>query len=212
MEKRNNLVSVLLIGSLWGIAEATVGYLVHVISLFTFYGLSGMIMSMIAVYFMRMAVKTTGKVSSIFYVSLVAASIKLFDLALPFLPATKTINPAIAILAEGLAVVFAWNVFFKKEQILVASIAAGIGWRIIYGVGIVLFNLLTGSASLLSAPLLTFILSFILLQGLINGLFIYPVFATKKIHSVTGKFATSPVFAAIAFVIAVSFEILSHII
>ncbi len=114
MYKKNNLVSILVIGSFWGITEATVGYLMHLISLFTFYGLSGIIMTMIAVYFMRMAYRTTGKVSSIFYVSIVAASIKLFDLALPFLPAAKTINPAIAILSESLAVVFVWNLFLQR--------------------------------------------------------------------------------------------------
>lgn len=212
MNKKSTLVSIVIIGSLWGMAEATVGYLAHIVSFFTFYGISGMIMSAIAVYFMRMAVKTTQKISSIFYVSLIAAAIKLFDLFLPFLPATKTINPAIAILAEGLSVAIAWKVFFSHKKALSSAMFTGIAWRVVYTFGIALFNIAFFGSFVLSAPVVTYILSFILLQGAINGLILYPVFKSEKVFELKGELASRPEFAIISLAIAVSLELLSRII
>ncbi|GEM_PF-663752 len=212
MVKRNTVVSIMVIGSLWGMAEATLGYLAHVISLFTFYGVSGMLMSAVALYFMRMAVKTTQKTSSIFYVSIIAASIKLFDLFLPFLPVTKTINPAIAILAEGLAVTVAYNVFFSSKKFFSAALFTGIGWRVLYTAKIALLGIIfTGSYSL-PVPALNYVLSFIIAQGILNGLILYPVFKTEKIYELKGELAYRPEFAIISVALAVSFELLSRIV
>ncbi len=212
MDKKNTLMSILIIGALWGMAEATVGYLAHIVSFFTFCGISGMVMSAIAVYFMRMAVKTTKKVSSIFYVSLVAASIKLFDLFLPFLPVTKTINPAIAILAEGLSVVVAWKVFFSHKKAFSSAMFTGIAWRVLYALGVALFNMVFYGSFALPTSAATHILSFILLQGVINGIILYPVFKSEKIFELKGQLATRPGFAIISLAMAISLELFSHII
>ncbi len=89
---------------------------------------------------------------------------------------------------------------------------AGIGWRLIYGIGIVLFNLISGNASLLSTSLSSFILSFVLLQGMVNAFFIYPVFSLKKMRTLSGRLVTKPGFAILSLMAAVSIELLSHII
>ncbi len=212
MEKRNTIVSIIVIGSLWGMAEATLGYLAHVVSILTFYGISGMLMSAVAVYFMRMAVKTTNRVSSIFYVSLIAAGIKLFDLFLPFLPAAKTINPAIAIIAEGLALSVAWKLFFSHHRSFHASIFTGVSWRIIYLAGVAFVNVMINGHYTLPSTIFTYILSFILLQGLLNSLVIYPVLRAKSIKYPSRDILIRPEFAIVSFSIAVSLELLSRII
>lgn len=203
MKDKKYIIASITIGSLWGIAEATIGYVAHVVSLFTFLGFAGMLMSTIGAYFMKMAVKTTKKANYILYVSFVAASIKLFDLLLPFLPLSKTLNPAMAILAEGLCVFLAWKFFFSKGKIFLGSAAVGFGWRIIHAliVGI--------PTNLISVP---YILTFVLLQGAINSLLLYPIFKTQKIQILETKLVRKPVYAITFLLMAISLEIISHII
>ena len=203
MEQRNNAVSIVVIGSLWGITEATLGYLVHILSFFSFYGISGIIMSAVAVYFMRMAFKTTHKLSSIFYVSVIAAGIKLFDLFLPMLPASKTIGPAIAILSEGLVIMLGYALFSKGKKYISLSLFGGISWRIFYLATLFILGYFTPHTSISA-----YILSFILLQGMLNAIFIYPVLKIKNIKALRGELAVRPEFAIILFSLAVSLELI----
>lgn len=209
MEKRHNLISIIVIGSLWGIIEATLGYILHILSSLSFYGISGMIMSTVAIYFMCMAYKTTNKASSIFYVSLVAASIKLFDLFLPFLPITKTINPAIAILSEGLAFSIGLKFFTEEHRAFSLSMFTGISWRVFYLIGALAFNALLFGHFIPSITWTSYITSFILIQGILNGLVIYPVLKIRAIKALKGEILIRPGFAIILFSLAVALELLS---
>lgn len=114
----------ILYGSFWGIAEATIGYILHWI----FFPISGMIMFPIGVYFMKRAENESGKASSIFYVSLVAAFIKAFNLFMPNSSIFKVINPIFMILAQGLLVL----VFLSKNSVvnIKSILASSVLWRV----------------------------------------------------------------------------------
>ena len=88
-------------GSLWGLWEATVGHLVHLIKI---PGLAGFIMFPAAFFFMSRAFARSGRAESIFLAACVAAGFKLFDLFIPGTIVQAAVNPAQAILLEALAV------------------------------------------------------------------------------------------------------------
>jgi hypothetical protein len=85
-------------GSLWGLAEATLGHVLHHIPI---PGIAGYVMFPIGVFFMVQALNHSGKLSAIHLTALVAAQIKLLDLVLPARSPFAVINPAVAILCES---------------------------------------------------------------------------------------------------------------
>lgn len=94
-------------GALWGIVEATLGYLVHLTNIS-----STFVLLPIAFFFMRQVYKSTGKISSIIVISIISCSIKLLDI-FTGIRLDKVINPAISILLEGCT--FAGLVFILKK-------------------------------------------------------------------------------------------------
>ncbi len=102
-ENKKFLNLVLFYGGLWGLAEATLGYLLHFLPT----GVAGMIMFPVAFYFMSNLYKTTGMQSAVLMAGCVAAGIKLTGLAIPLQPPMSVINPAVSILLESL-VIFAF--------------------------------------------------------------------------------------------------------
>ncbi|MBU4445137.1 hypothetical protein KJ656_08665 [bacterium] len=117
---------VLFYGGLWGITEATLGYLLHFLPC----GFSGMFMFPIGFYFMFNAFKTTGKQSTIFYTALIAAAIKLTDLFVPLRTAMTAINPAISIIFESL-VVFAFAKVYKENRHYAGAAVMSLSWIVI---------------------------------------------------------------------------------
>ena len=94
-----------LCGGLWGIAEATLGYLLHLITrVVPAPGLAGFVMFPVGVYFMLKARNLTGRSSAPFLTAVAAAAVKLASAALPGVGWLFVVNPAIAILAQGAAV------------------------------------------------------------------------------------------------------------
>jgi hypothetical protein len=116
-------------GSLWGLAEATIGTLFHVVP-----WIAGAFMFPIGFYFMKKALNGSGKLISIFYTAAIAAGIKLTGLLLPFQHPAKVLNPAASIMMEALAVVLFFSVFnyrkcnFKLKEILPLTL----GWRLAF--------------------------------------------------------------------------------
>lgn len=102
-ENKKFLNLVLFYGGLWGLAEATLGYLLHFLPT----GVAGMIMFPVAFYFMSNLYKTTGMQSAVLMAGCVAAGIKLTGLAIPYPSLMSVINPAVSILLESL-VIFAF--------------------------------------------------------------------------------------------------------
>jgi hypothetical protein len=90
----------LLYGSLWGVAEATVGHLLHLARV---PGLPGLVMVPFAVWIMGRAAVRSRSAAAVFLAGAAAASLKLFDLLVPGTDILALINPIRAILLEALA-------------------------------------------------------------------------------------------------------------
>jgi hypothetical protein len=98
---KKNISIIVFWGAVWGIAEATIGYLLHMVPV----NIGWLFWFPMAVYFMRKAYLQSGELYSIIYVSAISAGIKLLNLLMPA-RIDMVINPAVSILLEG-AVVYA---------------------------------------------------------------------------------------------------------
>jgi hypothetical protein len=99
-------------GLLWGLAEATLGHILHAIPVT---GLAGGVMVPVALVFMQRAYRESGQAAAVMSASAVAATIKLADLVLPGRGVLMAFRPALAILVEGLII----SVLFAALPILV---------------------------------------------------------------------------------------------
>ena len=166
-------------GSLWGIAEATLGYLVHLVTFIP--GLAGFIMFPIGFYFMDRAYKESGKYISLLSTSAVAATIKLMDLFLPGLNPIFTINPAMAILMEGALLMIAYKMIQQSQRTFRfrEALMAAAGWRATF----ILYSLALMALSISDDFFhigIGNILRFFILESLVNALFITAYLKTKK--------------------------------
>jgi hypothetical protein len=88
-------------GAIWGLYEATMGFVVH-----TFVrvpGASSVLLVPFALYCLRGAMRAGGGLRACGVAATTAAAIKLVDFFLPALTVLTVVNPAVAILCEGLA-------------------------------------------------------------------------------------------------------------
>ena len=191
-------------GALWGIAEATIGYLAHLVIFIP--GIAGFIMFPIGFYFMTRAYKDTGKPGILFSTAAVAASIKLVDLFLPNLSPIHTINPAIAILMESAAVFLVFKLLNAKPvqlrfgEVLIACT----GWRL----GFLFYSsilFVTAISQEFIQMGLAHILRFVLLESVINAVIIIAYLKAEKVlkREKTWSFHIRPVTAAAALTAAV---------
>jgi hypothetical protein len=166
MNKKTIYVS-LLAGLLWGLLEASLGYLLHLIPI---PGIAGLIMFPIGFYFMKLAFSASNEPLSIFYTASVAASVKLIDLILPNISVIKVINPSVAILLEA-SVVFVYlyyvlpsrNTVTIYEPMIISAM-----WRVMF----VVYSGTVSSHTILSNGL--FVASkFLIFDSMINGSLIF---------------------------------------
>jgi hypothetical protein len=97
----SGITAALACGALWGSAEATLGHLLHLARI---PGLAGFIMFPVALFFLTRAYGSTGRLGVLPATAAVAASVKLVDAFFPGADLQAVLNPAQAILLEGLAV------------------------------------------------------------------------------------------------------------
>jgi len=118
------IIGILVFGSIWGVLEATLGGFLHLI----IFPNKGAIMAGIGVAIMSLALAIYRKPSMLPGIGLVAASFKLLDVWLFFLPITSIhiINPAMAIIFESLAFSLV-AVFVMKRIAKNAFIGVGAG-------------------------------------------------------------------------------------
>lgn len=129
------IYNIIIWGAIWGIFEATVGYLLHLVS----FGYSWLIWYPVACFFMANVYHNDGRIASIFFVGLLCAAIKMLNLFLPG-RIDKVINPAISIVFEALAmaaVVLAANHLLRgknKSPFIKALMAftMNTAWRLLY--------------------------------------------------------------------------------
>jgi hypothetical protein len=87
-------------GAVWGLGEATLGHVLHLVHI---PALPGLVMGSFAVLVMgRVAARSRGA-GAVFLAGIVAASFKLFDLLVPGTDILALVNPIQAILLEALA-------------------------------------------------------------------------------------------------------------
>jgi hypothetical protein len=99
---QRNLPVVLFWGALWGLSEATLGHLLHIVRI---PGLAGFVMFPVGIFFMLKAYHDSSHLRMILLTASVAATIKLSDLLIPGALVLDVLRPALAILAESLVVI-----------------------------------------------------------------------------------------------------------
>lgn len=135
---KKDLVSpIIFCGAIWGLIEATLGYVLHSIPL----KVGWFFWFPLAFFFVEKAYKETGKLSSILYTAGVAASIKLINLLMPT-RLDRVLNPAMSILLEGLVVFAAFALIERRKELAkfkyVEALSVSVGWRVLYLVYILL--------------------------------------------------------------------------
>ena len=160
------IVQVLFYGSLWGIIEATLGYVLHWIPA----TIAGSILFPIAGVILYKAYQDTNSRLSLMYIGLVAASIKAVDFYLPQISIFKTVNPMMSIVMETLLVVLVVQLLVdpKPQRKYLALPIASIGWRTFFIAWMVAQFYLTGN----QAPYIQSIgaaSQFVLVSGLLSG-------------------------------------------
>jgi hypothetical protein len=153
--------TIILMGALWGICEASIGYVLH----FLPYGFSGMFMFPIGMYFMYNAYKQSNSKNAVLWVGLIAASIKFIDLLLPTRSPMTVINPATSIILESL-VVFAFVKIYNNKKVLASSYVVGLSWILLFTLTqALIFRPATG---LYTLPIIQVVL-FLLMNALVSG-------------------------------------------
>ncbi len=166
---KKNVSAVLLWGGLWGISEATIGYLTHLL----LPGMGWMFYFPAAYGFMRGAYKQTGKASVVLACAILSALIKLLNL--PMTPRLDyVINPAVSIVLEGLAVGLAFRWIYGKNRPMIRygllPFLTSAAWRGLYLIYLLLAPNWIREVSVLYQP--DKLLSFATLELIGNGLVI----------------------------------------
>lgn len=194
------LSTILFFGAIWGLIEATVGHILHFLPML----IAGSVLFPFAAFILVQARKQLDHQYELLYVGLIAASIKAIDFLLPGLSVYKTINPMVSIVMEAL-IVFAVIKYMSSEKEgnkIVMWQSASIGWRVLFVTYMAIQFALTGNL----APYidsLTALLSFVLLEGIISGLFAYGLIHLNKkelIIPFTQKYAVSLSLVVIALI------------
>jgi len=128
--KIQTLSTIVFFGSLWGITEATLGYVLHIIPGLSLYT-SGAVLFSFASLILFKAYQKTNSRSSLVAIAVIAAAIKATNFFLPIVSVFKVINPMISIIMEALALFVVMtlisknNIWNKISGLFIASIA----WR-----------------------------------------------------------------------------------
>lgn len=198
------ILTAVLYGSLWGLAEAVLGYVLHMLP----YGISGLVMFPIGFMLMNNAYRQIQKTSIVFYVGIVAAAIKLVDLFLPFVPTLRILNPAVCILAEAAMVAVLFKLFAsaKRTDNLIGAVLASTAWRAFFVLFMVFLTLFSIPSGTLDGGWIS-IASFIVVEGLINAAIIFGylrIQKTEKVPKFFGKLVLRPLTSLIVLTIAVA--------
>lgn len=206
MKKNTILISeIMFFGGVWGILEATLGYVLHFLPVL----LSGTVMFAIASFLLTRAYIRTESRIALFGIGILTALIKAFDFFLPAHPVygyVKVINPMFCIVLESAVLALVIPVLLKKNPAISWTVLplASILWR-----GVFIFYLIFQDAvfGTVSTQLSSFEAgsTFVLLQGLISGGIAIVFFGINRwIDLKIPKMASvKPIFASVALVLAI---------
>ncbi len=125
-----NICTVIFWGAIWGIAEATIGWLLHILHVHAV----GVWMYPISLFCMLSAFRISGKVNSIAYVAVVAGLVKLVDLLIPTgAPAFHIINPALHIMLEGVGAAVFVKIISSHRLPIYGGYLVSLGCILAYG-------------------------------------------------------------------------------
>ena len=171
------IVLIIFWGSLWGLAEATLGHILHILGI---PGLAGFVMFPVGLWTMIQAYTFSGRRSAVLATALVACCIKLTDFVLPAPTPLTVINPAVAILLESLVAMAFLPAPAKTGEPLCLPRLAGMAfsWRVLYA-------FVLGGLSLVF-PVRSFfdlgwerMLSFFGLESLVNSVLLFLIFKIR---------------------------------
>lgn len=125
-----NLHKIIILGSAWGIIEATLGYFLHMYTI----GIGWALWFPIAFFFINKAYQWTKNFSCVMATALIASSLKLLNLFFP-VRIDMVFNPAVSIIVEALSVVLVYHfvVSGKRDKPHIFDILLiGFVWRTLY--------------------------------------------------------------------------------
>ena len=200
--KKQHISVIIFFGALWGLLEATLGYILQFLPPL----ISGSIMFPIGATILIYVYKNTENKSSILWVSLIAASIKAINFLMPGLPPIKTYNPMIAIMLQSIAMIAILPLFNQKPlglKILSLGIASLL-WRGLFIINISINHALTQFPfpQLVSN---TKIIEFIVLYGLMGALFVGLIFGILYMLNRSFQFKFRPSYVLSVLLLIVSF-------
>lgn len=186
-----NLKEIVFFGALWGLAEASVGFVLHLVAA----PIAGLVMFPIGFFLMWQARLRTDSVYVPIQVAAVAASIKLVNLLIVPLWMTA-VNPAVAILLEGIFVV----VFLAKAERVtsIRCLLATYGWRLGY-LSFLSVLLAAGFKLRLFESGWASVLAFVTIDALVNALLVW--FVAK--YSLKATYDLQPVLVGATAIVAV---------
>jgi hypothetical protein len=209
-EKRLSVASIsavsLFYGALWGLAEATTGHFLHLLRI---PGLAGFILFPVGFFLMSRAFSRSGRFLAVFLTSWIAAWIKLADLFLPGADFLAVWNPVQAILLQGLAAAGILLAARKIRLTAAQAILASLSWRLAY-IALSFFGVEFLAAENLFQVGPVFLLRFLLLDSLANGLLIYFIMKMRLPLPIekTTKLFRRPALAAALLIAALAAEVL----
>jgi hypothetical protein len=170
---KKTIPMILFWGAVWGICEATIGYVLHLAAV-ALPGLPGALMFPIGFWCMYKARKDTGKVYAPLSIAAVAASIKLVDFLVPGYDAIRVVNPALSILLEGLAVAAVYTALDAPGRMrdYLKALGSGVLWRAMFAAYLFVISLFGLPAGLVTGGIET-LLRFVLLESFYNSLVIF---------------------------------------
>ncbi len=170
----------LLFGALWGLAEATLGYLLHLLPIvLPVPSLSGYILFPVGFLMMYSALSASGNLAAAPLTALVAAAVKLASLLLPGVPFALVRNPALAIIAEGAISSVALGLFTLAPALKTAFVTLGVSvaWRMAFLLSLIALGIRGGILTKGTSAIILFLLA----ESAVNSALI-----TAALH-VTGK-------------------------
>lgn len=132
-DKRQLILTIILFGSIWGIIEATVGYVLHIIPGLSLY-MSGAVLFSFASYILYRAYKLTNSKAALLYIGMVAAAIKSVNFFLPLASPFKVINPMLSIIMESLVLIAVMTMVTKDNPVqkFTGLLLASFSWRMLF--------------------------------------------------------------------------------
>lgn len=123
----DSIFTVIILGSLWGIFEATIGHVLHMLAL----PLGSFVWFPIAFYFINRTYKSTKSYNYVIVTALIASSFKLLDLFFP-VRIDMVINPSISMILEAIAFILVFHYADIKKPNFLHILLLGFTWRTFY--------------------------------------------------------------------------------